>query len=329
MIKPQHAILRFAKYKGPEVSRIEAHNERTKEKYASNPDIDINRSPLNFHLISPEQKYRAEAERQIAAAGCRTRKDSVRLVETLITGSPEFFQGKSEQEIRAFFEHALDFLKQRQRKDSFVSAVVHMDEKTPHMHVTFVPLTHDGRLSAKEIVGNRKQLIDWQDDYWQHMVRKYPELERGQSASESGRDHIPPRLFKQMTHLTKQKKRLEELLDGINVFNFKDRFKEISRILDHYIPDVAQMRNDLKKYKTVFIETTEENQTLKAENEKLTASLDSAKRQSVMKKLQHLQLQRDLAEASAILERIPPDVIKEYTAVTRQKKEVQITRDTA
>ena len=197
------------------------------------------------------------------------------------------------------------------------------------MHVTFVPLTHDGRLSAKEIVGNRKQLIDWQDDYWQHMVRKYPELERGQSASESGRDHIPPRLFKQMTHLTKQKKRLEELLDGINVFNFKDRFKEISRILDHYIPDVAQMRNDLKKYKTVFIETTEENQTLKAENEKLTASLDSAKRQSVMKKLQHLQLQRDLAEASAILERIPPDVIKEYTAVTRQKKEVQITRDTA
>ena len=329
MIKPQHAILRLAKYKGPEVSRIEAHNERTKEKYASNPDIDINRSPLNFHLISPEQKYRAEAERQIAAAGCRTRKDSVRLVETLITGSPEFFQGKSEQEIRAFFEHALDFLKQRQRKDSFVSAVVHMDEKTPHMHVTFVPLTHDGRLSAKEIVGNRKQLIDWQDDYWQHMVRKYPELERGQSASESGRDHIPPRLFKQMTHLTKQKKRLEELLDGINVFNFKDRFKEISRILDHYIPDVAQMRNDLKKYKTVFIETTEENQTLKAENEKLTASLDSAKRQSVMKKLQHLQLQRDLAEASAILERIPPDVLKEYTAATRQKKEVQITRDTA
>lgn len=64
-------------------------------------------------------------------------------------------------------------------------------------------------------------------------------------------------------------------------------------------------------------------------NEKLTIFLDSAKRQSVMKKLQHLQLQRDLEEASAILEKIPPDVLKEYTAVTRQKKEVQITRDTA
>ena len=61
MSKPQFAILRFAKYKGPEISNIEAHNERTKEKYASNPDIDKSRSHLNFHLITPEQKYRAEA----------------------------------------------------------------------------------------------------------------------------------------------------------------------------------------------------------------------------------------------------------------------------
>ena len=59
MSKPQFAILRFAKYKGPEISNIESHNERTKEKYASNPDIDKSRSHLNFHLITPEQKYRS------------------------------------------------------------------------------------------------------------------------------------------------------------------------------------------------------------------------------------------------------------------------------
>ena len=87
MLKPQYAILRFAKYKGPEISHIEAHNERTKEKYASNPDIDISRSHLNFHLVQPERKYRAEAEQQISEAGCRTRKDSVRVVETLVTAS--------------------------------------------------------------------------------------------------------------------------------------------------------------------------------------------------------------------------------------------------
>ena len=87
MAAPQYAILRFAKYKGPEISGIEAHNERTKEKYASNPDIDPSRTHLNFHLIKPERKYRAESEKQIAEAGCRTRSDSVRVVEALITAT--------------------------------------------------------------------------------------------------------------------------------------------------------------------------------------------------------------------------------------------------
>ena len=89
MSKPQYAILRFAKYKGPEIGNIEAHNERTKEKYASNPDVDISRSKYNFHLIEPERKYRAEAERQIKEAGCRTRSDSVRVVEALVTATPQ------------------------------------------------------------------------------------------------------------------------------------------------------------------------------------------------------------------------------------------------
>lgn len=66
MAKAQYAILRFSKYKGPEIGRIEAHDERTKEKYASNPDVDTSRSALNFHLIQPEHSYREEAERQIA-----------------------------------------------------------------------------------------------------------------------------------------------------------------------------------------------------------------------------------------------------------------------
>ena len=91
-----------------------------------------------------------------------------------------------------------------------------MDEKTPHMHLSFVPLTEDGRLSAKEIVGNKKKLTQWQDEFWKHMVKKYPYLERGESASETGRDHIPTRGFKEMMRLTKQKAKLEELLSGVN-----------------------------------------------------------------------------------------------------------------
>ena len=155
-MKAQYAILRFAKYKGPEIGHIEAHNERTKEKYASNPDVGTSRSHLNFHLVTPQRKYRAEAEKQIAETGCRTRSDSVRVVEALVTASPEFFKGKKKAEIKAYFQEALDFIQQHQNPRTIISAVVHMDEKTPHMHLCFVPLTKDKRLSAKEIVGNKK-----------------------------------------------------------------------------------------------------------------------------------------------------------------------------
>lgn len=161
MAKAQYAILRFSKYKGPEIGRIEAHDERTKEKYASNPDVDTSRSVLNFHLIQPEHSYREEAERQIAEAGCRVRSDSVKLVEVLIAGTPSFFKDKTQDAIKEYFEHALEFLRQKQRAETFVSAVVHLDEKTPHMHVTFVPLTEDNRLSAKEIIGNKAKLSQW------------------------------------------------------------------------------------------------------------------------------------------------------------------------
>ena len=148
-MKAQYAILRFAKYKGPEIGHIEAHNERTKEKYASNPDVDTSRSHLNFHLVTPQRKYRAEAEKQITEAGCRTRSDSVRVVEALVTASPEFFKGKKKIEVKAYFQEALDFIREHQDPKTIISAVVHMDEKTPHMHLCFVPLTADGRLSAK------------------------------------------------------------------------------------------------------------------------------------------------------------------------------------
>lgn len=102
MEKAQYAIMRFAKYKGPEIGNIEAHNERTKEKYASNPDVDTSRSKYNFHLVKPPGKYRAESERQIAAAGCRTRKDSIRMIETLFTASPEFFKERNRRKFGYF-----------------------------------------------------------------------------------------------------------------------------------------------------------------------------------------------------------------------------------
>ena len=196
-----------------------------------------------------------------------------------------------------------------------------MDEKTPHMHLSFVPLTPDGRLSAKEIVGNKKKLSWWQDKFWEHMVVKYSDLERGESASQTGRDHIPPRIFKEMTRLTKQRQKLDQLLTGIGPLNGKKRAAEISELLDSYIPAVEKMRTQLKKYSTAFTSTKAENEKLKKKNKKLSESLDEATHESVLKQLKDAKLQREYQEALAILERIPPEVLAEYAHPKGPKRE--------
>ena len=305
-MKAQYAILRFAKYKGPEIGHIESHNERTKEKYASNPDIDTSRSHLNFHLVSPERKYRAEAEKQIAEAGCRTRSDSVRVVEALVTASSEFFKGKKKSEVKAYFTVALDFIQKHQSKDTIISAVVHMDERTPHMHLCFVPLTEDKRLSAKEIVGNKKKLTWWQAEFWKHMVKKYPDLERGESASETGRTHIPPRLFKEAVHLNRMKDQIMAILNDSNPFNKKSKAEELETLLDKYVPGVEAMRTKLKKYDKTYKELT-------AENAELEKELNSASRESIQKKLEIQRKLSELDELRRTVDSIPDAVIREYT----------------
>ena len=319
-MKAQYAILRFAKYKGPEIGHIESHNERTKEKYASNPDVDTSRSHLNFHLVTPERKYRAEAEKQIAEAGCRTRSDSVRVVEALVTASPEFFKGKKKSEVKSYFTEALDFIQKHQSKDTIISAVVHMDEKTPHMHLCFIPLTEDKRLSAKEIVGNKKKLTWWQDEFWKHMVKKYPDLERGERASETGRTHIPPRLFKEAVHLNRMKEQIMTILNDSNPFNKKSKAEELEALLDKYIPGVEIMRTKLKKYDKTYKELTAENATLEQK-------LNSASRESIQKKLEIQRKLSELDELRRTVDAIPDEVIRAYSAQrsahhSRMKQEI-------
>ena len=302
-MKAQYAILRFAKYKGPEIGHIESHNERTKEKYASNPDVDTSRSHLNFHLVTPQRKYRAEAEKQIAEAGCRTRSDSVRVVEALVTATPEFFKSKKKGEVKAYFQEALDFIKQNQKPETIISAVVHMDEKTPHMHLSFVPLTEDGRLSAKEIVGNKKKLTWWQDEFWKHMVKKYPDLERGESASETGRTHIPPRLFKEAVHLNRRKEQIMAILNDTNPFNKKTKAEELAALLDKYIPGAEAMRTKLRKYDAAYRELT-------AENAALEKQLGAASKESVRKKLEISQKLGELEELHRMVDALPPEILQ-------------------
>ena len=311
-MKAQYAILRFAKYKGPEIGHIESHNERTKEKYASNPDVDTARSHLNFHLVTPQRKYRAEAEKQIAEAGCRTRSDSVRVVEALVTASPEFFKGKKKGEIKAYFQEALDFIREHQDPKTIISAVVHMDEKTPHMHLCFVPLTADKRLSAKEIVGNKKKLTQWQDRFWEHMVKKYPDLERGESAGETGRDHIPPRVFKEAVHLNRMKEQILKLMTDTNLLNKKSKMEELEALLDKYVPATEALRTKLRKYDKAYKTLSDENSALEAE---LQTAKDASK-EKIADRLKYGKTEQELCELHALIDNIPPEIVAAYRRKT-------------
>ena len=320
-MKAQHAILRFAKYKGPTVSRIEAHNERTKESYTSNPDIKTELSKHNFHPVVPQGKYREVSNQIIWSSGCRVRKDSVTAVEVLITASPEFFEKKSRKEIREFFDYAVEFMKSKQNPNTYISAVVHVDEKTPHMHLCFVPITVDGRLSAKEIIGNKKRLTQWQDEFWSYMVKKYPDFERGESASLTGRTHIPPRLFKQAARLNRQKDKLMELISEMNPLNAKTKSKEIAALLEEYVPGVEELMTKLKKTSKSSKEMRREITDLKKE---VNSSKASTLRQlDLEKKVQELNDLQHMVEAlQRTLDAIPAEIIAIYNEPKSERKEL-------
>ena len=298
----QHAILRFEKHKGNPARPLEAHHERQKEQYASNPDIDTSRSKYNFHIVKPEGRYYHFIQSRIEQAGCRTRKDSTRFVDTLITASPEFFKGKSPKEIQAFFQRAADFLIGRVGRENIVSAVVHMDEKTPHLHLCFTPITEDGRLSAKEILGNRAQLSKWQEEFHAHMKKQFPILKRGESALVTKRKHIPTWLFKQSVSLIKQKQAIEKTISDITMMNAGKKREEALAMLDKFFPRLEAHLGQVKKYQATIDYLTQENDGLK---EKVKDE------NSVKRQLEAAKLKQENEQLRQFISKIPPEMRRE------------------
>lgn len=253
--------------------------------------------------ITPKQRNHF-IQNRIEQAGCRTRKDSTRFVDTMITASPEVFKGKLPKETALFFKWATDFMCQRIGRDNIVSAVVHMDERTPHMHLTFVPLTEDNRLSAKDILGNRSSLSRWQDDFHAHMIKKYPDLERGESAFQTGRKHIPTRLFKQAVSLSKQAKEIDTALDSINPINAGKKKEEISSLLKKWFPQMESFSSQLKKYRVTI-------EDLVAENQKLEARARASESGKIQDTLEKAKLESEIHNIRQLIDRIPDDILKQ------------------
>lgn len=299
-----YAILRFAKRKGGAAKAIAAHNERTKEAYASNPDIDKSRTVQNEHLIAPRWSYGQEIRHRIGMAGCRVRRDSVKFVETLITTSPEFAKAH-ESEMLEYFERALGFLKERVGEENIFSAVVHMDEKTPHMHLCFVPLTKDKRLSAKEILGNKKAMIRWQDDFYACMSERWPELERGTPAVETKRRHLTPQWYKRVTAMDTKLEKLETALNGINVLNAGKKREEAVALLAQLLPEVESFQAEIQRMQQAVSRSLTMQRCSAEENETLKDELTAERRKSAEQRAKLTVLEERYKRAEKLLKRLP------------------------
>lgn len=166
-------IMRTEKRKRTDLSGIQKENTRTATEYNNKvaPGMDI------FNVTLKESSnWLQDIDNEIKAAGAKTRANSVLALDTLYTASQEFFQGKTNEENDRFFRDCLKF--HENHFGHIISAVVHYDETTPHLHVISVPLTKDGRLSARDVIGNKSKMSKTQDNFFEQVGRGYG-LERG------------------------------------------------------------------------------------------------------------------------------------------------------
>ena len=198
------------KYKRGDIVGIERENERD-ENYKSmkNPQIDKSRTHLNYHTLPYEKKYLSFIDERIKKlAPKRKIKDDAVLITSFILGSDkEFFDGISPETQKQFFDDCTEFFAERYGKENVTSAVVHLDESTPHLHFNLMPVT-GGRLCAKELF-DRAALRELQTDFYEVVGKKYG-LKRGKEGSTA--KHLDTVAFKtkKMTEAAEEKIREAE-----------------------------------------------------------------------------------------------------------------------
>lgn len=190
-----YCIMRMEKRKKQDVAGLQREATRTALEYNNRvvPGMEIYNQTLQH-----SNDWLADIQQEIDAAGAKVRSNSVMALDTIYTASKEFFQLHDSQTINEFFRDCLDY--HRQHYGHVVSAIVHYDEDTPHMHVLSVPLTRDGRLSAREIVGGRAQMAHAQDSFFEQVGQQYG-LQRGVHMDGP----------EKRKHITAQQHRLQEL----------------------------------------------------------------------------------------------------------------------
>lgn len=294
-----YCIMRTEKRKRTDLGGIQKENTRTAQNYNNkvSPGMDI------FNVTLKESdNWLQDINSEIKAAGAKTRSNSVLALDTIYTASPDFFQGKTNQQNDDFFKDCLQF--HQEHFGHIISAVIHYDETTPHLHVISVPLTQDGRLSARDVIGNKSKMSKTQDAFFEQVGRGYG-LERGiHMDGQEKKEHISAQEHK-LREIKQQIAREQEKLEAIEhseetartrALEYKQTATELQKQVEQLQEERSKQHNSLKMLSASKINRQKELKTLdytlqekKGEFEAITGNIKQA--------------QKDLEEISGYLSR--------------------------
>lgn len=196
--KVGYAVVHMMKIKSGAVGGIQSHNNREHEP-KTNPDVDMSRSEDNYDLISCDNYKRSIKEKlsNLVESSRAVRKDAVVVCNFIVTSDNETMDALGADRQREFFQDSVKWFSDRYGADRVLNATVHMDETTPHLHIGVMPITQDGRLSAKAIF-TKTEMKAIQTEFAREVGEKYG-LERGVEGSE--RTHLSEARFKEQKAL--------------------------------------------------------------------------------------------------------------------------------
>ena len=253
------AIIRNTKYKRENLKGIYRHNERRNKNY-SNDNIDKEKSYLNYSLKSPKYRYDKEFDIMKEKYDLKGQIKTVSNIacEYIITSDKQFFEKIGEEETKRYFETAYNFVTEYKNlgEQYIMSAKVHMDEETPHMHLIFLPVVHTtdkkgnniDKLACSEFWKEKNSYRRLQDAFYQYMSSHNFELERGIPKEETGRVHIDIKEYKELTNFDETKENLQNMklelpdvpeIDDIKMVRWSKKRDE--KILE----DIIKPKNDL------------------------------------------------------------------------------------
>lgn len=196
--KVGYAVVHMMKIKSGAVGGIQSHNNREHEP-KTNPDVDMSRSEDNYDLIPCDNYKRSIKEKlsNLVESSRAVRKDAVVVCNFIVTSDNETMDTLGADRQREFFQDSVKWFSDRYGADRVLNATVHMDETTPHLHIGVMPITQDGRLSAKAIF-TKTEMKAIQTEFARDVGEKYG-LERGVEGSE--RTHLSEARFKEQKSL--------------------------------------------------------------------------------------------------------------------------------